>query len=411
MMPLKKGDFRLSFWAGSQFNESPASLLSPQLPGNESQTSRFIRLSGFLPIISTGNAGLQMRFFFSADTFLYVNKQLAISDGTATQSFAMRWNGFIRTSGGHEFSAEYYPGFNRVASANFDNIVFCTDQRLRLKYQLNRTEVFKISFWNHFLNRDFENVFLLPGASVGFIPRNMSSKAGQRLKWLSVYAGLARNMRMPTMNDLYWAPGGNPDLKPEDAWMADMTVFASFAENKCFKWDVKWMPYYSTTTNLIRWTPDSLSSQWNASNVAESRQYGFEATATATFQWSKNSLSGSLNAARVFAEDVSGTEIKTLIYVPDKTMNAVLSIRHGIWSGGYEFHYTGKRFTDGDNDRYMPEIFLHDVFVCVSRNLGSNKLSLSARLNNFMNADYQYIAWYPMPRRNFYVTLKWNWNE
>ena len=27
---------------------------------------------------------------------------------------------------------------------------------------------------------------------------------------------------MPTLNDRYWAPGGNPDLRPETAWSADL---------------------------------------------------------------------------------------------------------------------------------------------------------------------------------------------
>ena len=118
-----------------------------------------------------------------------------------------------------------------------------------------------------------------------------------------------------------------------------------------------------------------------------------------------------MNATRVFAQDLTSDKISTLMYVPDITMNSSVSLEHGIWSGGYEFHYTGKRFSSSDNDRYMPEIFLHDVFFSVVKKIRTNQLTLSVRLNNLMNADYQYIAWYPMPRRNFYVTLKWKWNE
>ncbi|HBG69479.1 MAG TPA: hypothetical protein DHV29_12165 [Bacteroidales bacterium] len=406
-IPMKKGDFRLSLWTGSQFNETPAQLLSPQLPDNESQENRFVRVSGFVPLISADDAGLQMRFFFSADTFLYRNKQLSISDGTATQSFATRWNAYLRAGAGHEFNFEYYPELYRVTSENFSKPVIHTDQRLKLKYNLNRFESFKVNLWTHIITRNFNNVFALPGASFSFMP----GKKSMWWKWLNIYAGFARNMRMPTMNDLYWVPGGNPDLKPEDAWMADMTIDMKSANKNGFEWSLKLMPFYSMTTDLIRWTPDSVSSQWHAANVAESRQYGCEATAAVEYSWNKNSLNGSLNLARVFAEDLSSDEIKTLLYVPDKTMNSMLLFKHGLWSGGYEFHYTGKRFSSSDNDRYMPEIFLHDVFFSVSKKIGTNQLVLSARLNNIMNADYQYIAWYPMPRRNFYITIKWKWNE
>jgi len=421
LIPMKKGDFRLSLWAGSQFNETPAQLLSPQLPDNESQENRFVRVSGFVPLISAADAGLQFRFFFSADTFLYCNKQLSISDGTATQSLATRLNAYLRAGAGHEFNMEYYPEVYRVVSENFQKPVVNTDQRLNLKYCLNRYDAIKLNVWTHIITRNFNKLFPLPGLSLSFMPGNSSKANLKKWKWLNVYAGLARNMRMPTMNDLYWAPGGNPDLKPEDAWMADMTLDIrndgfSFRLHKRvsaeqFSWNIKASPFYSRTKELIRWTPDSSGSQWHASNVAESRQYGVEGVASCSYAWQKNKITGSMNATRVFAQDLTSDKISTLMYVPDITMNSSVSLEHGIWSGGYEFHYTGKRFSSSDNDRYMPEIFLHDVFFSVVKKIRTNQLTLSVRLNNLMNADYQYIAWYPMPRRNLYVTLKWKWNE
>lgn len=410
VIPMKNGDFRLSLWAGSQFNETPAQLLSPQLSDNESQENRFVRISGFVPIISADDAGLQFRFFFSADTFLYRNKQLSISDGTASQSLATRWNAYMRAGAGHEFNMEYYPEVYRVISENFQKPVVHTDQRMKLKYCLNRYDAVKLNMWTHIITRNFKDVFPLPGISVSFMPANSSKAKWKKLKWLNVYAGLARNMRMPTMNDLYWVPGGNPDLKPENAWTADLSIVTT-SVLKNIEWNLKLMPFFSETTDLIRWTPDSSGSQWHASNVAESRQYGAEGLVYCSYSWRQNKIAGAMTATRVFAQDLSGDEIFTLMYVPDMTMNSVVSFEHGIWSGGYEFHFTGRRFSSSDNDRYMPEIFLHDVFFTVVKKIKTNHLSLSIRLNNIMNADYQYIAWYPMPRRNFYIMLKWKWNE
>jgi len=421
LIPIKKGDIRLSVWAGSQFNETPAQLLSPQLPDNESQENRFVRISGFVPLISADDAGLQLRFFFSADTFLYKNNQLSISDGTATQTFAMRWNAYARAGAGHDCTLEYYPEMYRVSSDNFSKAVLHTDQRVKLKYHLSRFDAWNADVWAHVITRNFNEVYPLPGMSLSFLPGKMSGNIAYKWNFLKIYAGIARNMRMPTMNDLYWVPGGNPDLKPEDAWMTDMTVVVdktnirSNSQNSgnksTLKWNLQLSPFYAKTNDLIRWTPDSASSQWYASNVAKTKQYGAEAVATMSYAWKKNTLSGSLNATRVFALDMTNEEIHTLMYVPAQTMNAVLSFGHGIWSGGYEFHYTGKRFSSSDNDRYMPEIFLHDAFFSATKKIGTNQLSLSVRINNIMNADYQYIAWYPMPRRNFYVTLKWKWYE
>lgn len=422
MTPLRKGDFRLSLWAGSQFNETPASLLSPQLPDNECQQSRFVRVSGFVPLISLDDAGLHLLFYLSADSFLYRNNQLSISDGTASQSFATRWKAYARCGEGHDFTLEYYPEINRVVSDHYSKTVLFTDQRLKLKYQLNRFEPLKVDLWAHAITRNFDEVFPLPGTSVTFMPGALPGEKAAKWRFLKVYAGLARNMRMPAVNDLYWVPGGNPDLKPEDAWMADMTLHignsgywfylkSARTDVKWYSWEVNLSPFYAQVSNLIRWTPDPSGAQWVADNVARSQHFGSEAVAMMAISWRKMMLKASLTATRVFARDVSQEETRTLLYVPDKTMNSSLSLQHGIWSGGYDFHYTGKRFSSSDNDRFMPEIFLHDVFFTVTKSIKTNQLSLSFRINNIMNADYQYIAWYPMPRRNFYVTLKWKWNE
>lgn len=38
------------------------------------------------------------------------------------------------------------------------------------------------------------------------------------MRQMTVKSSLSRNYRTPTLNDLYWRPGGNPDLKPEQGW-------------------------------------------------------------------------------------------------------------------------------------------------------------------------------------------------
>ncbi|MDV7399099.1 TonB-dependent receptor, partial [Arthrospira platensis SPKY1] len=44
--------------------------------------------------------------------------------------------------------------------------------------------------------------------------------------WLSLKARFSRNYRLPTFNDLYWQPGGNPDLLAESGWSQEATAAA-----------------------------------------------------------------------------------------------------------------------------------------------------------------------------------------
>ncbi len=78
---------------------------------------------------------------------------------------------------------------------------------------------------------------------------------------LRVSAGTA--FRPPTLNDLYWPTGGNPDLRPEEAWEA----------RGGFDWESSDAPalygnlFYRETSDLISWQPDATGLWWTPQNV------------------------------------------------------------------------------------------------------------------------------------------------
>ncbi|MBS1570181.1 MAG: TonB-dependent receptor, partial [Bacteroidetes bacterium] len=89
-------------------------------------------------------------------------------------------------------------------------------------------------------------------------------------KWLTAKANVARVYRLPTFNDLYWVPGGNPDLLPESGYSgeaglavkgklaphveanAEATVFQRTMDN----WII-WLP------GGAYWSPENLMNVWS----------------------------------------------------------------------------------------------------------------------------------------------------
>ena len=49
------------------------------------------------------------------------------------------------------------------------------------------------------------------------------------LKNTTLTAKVSRNYRLPTLNDLYWVPGGNPNIEPESGWSQEVGL--SYASN------------------------------------------------------------------------------------------------------------------------------------------------------------------------------------
>lgn len=56
---------------------------------------------------------------------------------------------------------------------------------------------------------------VVDGKNVGLFPTATLSYTFNNIKNLSANVGYSHNYRNPSLNDLYWTPGGNPELEPE----------------------------------------------------------------------------------------------------------------------------------------------------------------------------------------------------
>ena len=60
------------------------------------------------------------------------------------------------------------------------------------------------------------------GEAVPFIPSVGASY--DFTKAIKAKAKISRNYRIPTLNDRFWNPGGNPDLQAESGWSQEATL-------------------------------------------------------------------------------------------------------------------------------------------------------------------------------------------
>ena len=80
-------------------------------------------------------------------------------------------------------------------------------------------------------------------------------------KVLQVKGNVAYNYRFPGMNDLYWRPGGNPEVKPEDGYSYDASV--AYRKQLCrgLSLDAEVSGYLMYIDNWILWLPKD-GNQW-----------------------------------------------------------------------------------------------------------------------------------------------------
>ncbi len=246
---------------------------------------------------------------------------------------------------------------------------------------------------------------VVDGKSMGVFP---TATASYRFPFgFKVSLGYSHNYRNPSLNDLYWYPGGNPDLLAENGRTVDLAV--SYALNKeGWKLELRSGAYASKVRNWIQWVP-TMYRYWVPQNVALVFARGLENHLDIRYQrgdW-KASLSG--NYVFTFTTDESenaqhyGMLGKQLIYIPRHHGNVFANLRWKTWDLSYTVEVTGLRSISYASSSYpfdeLPSYVLHHA--ALGKQLGKFRVEL--RCNNLADKDYQNVVWRAMPGRSFEV--------
>ena len=246
--------------------------------------------------------------------------------------------------------------------------------------------------------------------SVGFFPTATLTYRTPFVKGLSFNAGYSHNYRNPTLNDLYWNPGGNENLKGENGKTVDFDINYLY-ENLNFNLDLRTGFYYSKVKDWIQWVPTTYR-YWMPKNVSEVMARGAEFHLKANYRYALWNFTLSGNYVYSHTTDESeyaqqyDSDGKQLIYIPKHHANAFAEARWKTWNLNYTFEFTGKRTTSMNDDDFfaydLPYYTLHHL------SLGKqlNKFRLEFRINNLLNTDYQTVLWRAMPGRSYEVYLE-----
>ena len=73
----------------------------------------------------------------------------------------------------------------------------------------------------------------------------------------------------------------------------------------------------------------------------------------------------------------------------------------------YQHILNSRRFLTRDNSDWLPAHHFGDLVLAKRFSLYRSSLVLNAGVGNLWNADFQNVAWRPMPGRNYYLRLEW----
>ena len=307
-------------------------------------------------------------------------------------SWKYAYNGF-----GHELSYQY----------NFDG-AYVEDYfqyRKRNRFSLASSAYKK---WNDFFHTSLTNRLELFNANVYYASSLVVGFTGFLRKGIYAKAHLSKNYNLPGLNDLYWIPGGNPNLKEERS-LEEEFEFLYFKDiNRVFlKTNVN--IYHSLVSDWILWQPSAVENGiWSPQNLVEVKLQGVEISQELKWDISKKqqltvigfyAYSQAINNKAVNVNDQ--TVGKQIIYVPLEKMGLNMHYNYSSNQLSVNIHRVSHRYTTADHTSFLPAYQLIDVRISKSVAFDKHLLNCSLYIDNILNQSYESIPFQAMPARVF----------
>ena len=237
-------------------------------------------------------------------------------------------------------------------------------------------------------------------------------------------ASVSRNYRFPTLNDLYFLPGGNPGLKNESGFQyeAGLSFAVGKEETYTLSGSASW--YDQHIDDWILWLPTA-KGFFSPVNIKKVHAYGVEAQADLAVALAKELKLG-LNGTLSWSPSINEGEPmspadqsvgKQLPYEPEYSATVTGRLTYRSWGLLYQFCYYSERYTMSSNDITLTG----SLTPYLMNNLSLEKgfafrwadLSLKGTINNLFNEEYLSVLSRPMPRMNveFFIGIKPKWGK
>ena len=402
----EKQYLKLSVWLQNTDREIPPSLTA--INNDEYQIDRSVKSSiSWVKNIRKGVLNFKSAFLY--DYLKYVNPVADINSVIETNSsiteFDIKkyfWNNSIINIG-----TNYT--FN---SANIKDYNGIKEQNLLAVFLSFKKEIPKIKLTSNLnLRQEFIQGYEIPLIpSLGF--------EGKIWKFIYGKINVSKNYRAPTLNDRFWQPGGNENLKPEISWNEEASILLKFnnpdrkvERNKKNYTDFTITAYNSTIDNWIMWTPDNNFGFWTPKNLQNVWSRGIETSAKTKFNLNKINItmsgvytySKSTNQKKISIND--NTYGKQLIYTPLHNFYVRFGMNFKKISFFYSQKYVGECYVSSDNSKSIPAYSLGKVSLGKKFQLKSCSLNLQINVDNIWDVSYQAIQFRQMPGRSYNILL------
>ena len=384
------------FWYESASRDLPGSTLYGY--SGEKQTDE-----SFRSLVNYDFVKGKEQYFTSAAWMVtnldYTSQLYSINSKNTVKTLVLKSGMTIPVSEYTRFKIVLSNELNSVESNNYSNNIRRNNTSLTLSAERKKGKRFgAVILLRETLD---DKSFLVPDYSAGFEYRVISGEE----HFLKL--NFSRNSKIPSLNDLFWNPGGNPNLKNEYAYSyeigykLDHQIFQTITLSSEIDY------FNNHIRDMIQWIPGT-SYFWVAENIGSVNSSGFESLLSAKYLRNKLSINMNAGYSYTIAREINSISSentgKQLIYIPKNQVNSTLLVSYKNIYAIVGTNFIGRTFTTSDNTGFLKGYTRTNITSGVKLNFKENFIDISFKVENAFNVSYQTIAYYPQPGRTYFLT-------
>ena len=220
---------------------------------------------------------------------------------------------------------------------------------------------------------------------------------------LDIVGFARRAYRVPMFNELYYVGYGNPDLKPEDAWLTDVGVDFHRQVSRTWNFKAKVDGFYNILSNKITSAPTAEDPNiWLPYNIGKVRAIGLDLVTGADFTYGEWKGEMDLRYSYQSAVDRTPDSYSYGQQIPYIAKHTVTASVKASWKG-YELNPRWV-LKSGRNDATGNLADWNTLDLTLSKTFklrGPLSLCINIAARNLLDCRYELVSGYPMPGRSF----------
>jgi vitamin B12 transporter len=230
---------------------------------------------------------------------------------------------------------------------------------------------------------------------------------------LTVKASAARSYRAPTMNERYWRPGGNPDLRPESGFGYEAGLRHRLAGPGGATLETGLTAFRQEVDDWVQWLPSARTGIWSPRNLRRVRSQGLEISTALRLRRGRYTGSAQLAYHLTDTRKTQGAPDDPdpvgvqLAFVPRHQASFGTDHRWRGWLASSTLVFSSFRYTNASGDTYLPGTVL--LGATLGRTLpgpAGTRLLLLAQANNLLGQAYESYPGRPAPPRSVGGSLR-----